>query len=40
MEEDEARTNARDDLSFKNRIQRSDDPGTIDPLMIKGVKHD
>jgi hypothetical protein len=39
MEEDEARQpNAQERLSFKNRIQRSDDPGTIDPL--KGVKHD
>jgi len=26
MEEDEARTNARERLSFKSRIQRSDDP--------------
>jgi sugar lactone lactonase len=32
MEEDEARQpNARERRSFKSRIQRSDDPGTIDP---------
>ena len=40
MEEDEARTNARERLSFKNRIQRSRQSRNQRSSDIKGVKHD